>query len=84
MQARETEDMSAFKDVLDQHFGTADKKLRFIAENFLLGLTMHAANISTLSGLFNANYTKLYESLSPEEKAKGDEFGYGVMDGPRN
>ncbi|HRR24871.1 MAG TPA: hypothetical protein P5053_10710, partial [Bacteroidia bacterium] len=72
--AKESESFDAFKEKMNEQFGTADKKLRFIAENFLLGLTMHAANISTLSGLFNANYTKLYESLKPEEKAKVDEF----------
>ena len=45
--AKESESFDAFKEKMNEQFGTADKKLRFIAENFLLGLTMHAANIST-------------------------------------
>ena len=72
--ARETEDMSAFKDVLDQHFGTKEKALRFVAENFLLGLALHAVNANTVSGLFKSKYDEGYSKLSPEEKAKVDEF----------
>ena len=72
--ARETEDMSAFKDVLDQHFGTKEKALRFVAENFLLGLALHAVNANTVSGLFKSKYDEGYSKLSPEEKAKVDDF----------
>ena len=46
--------MSAFKDVLDQHFGTKEKALRFVAENFLLGFALHAVNANTVSGLFKS------------------------------
>ena len=72
--ARETEDMGAFKDVLDQHFGTKEKALRFVAENFLLGLALHAVNANTVSGLFKSKYDEGYSKLSPEEKAKVDDF----------
>ena len=42
--AKESESFDAFKEKMNEQFGTADKKLRFIAENFLLGLTIVAVN----------------------------------------
>ena len=51
----ETEDMSAFKDVLDQHFGTKEKALRFVAENFLLGLAW-----CWWYYIFNCDYIRIF------------------------
>ena len=39
--AKESESFDAFKEKMNEQFGTADKKLRFIAENFLLLFRQH-------------------------------------------
>jgi len=72
--AREAESLDAFKETLDEHFGTNDKRVRFVAENFLLGLALHAGNVGNLSNLFKSNYEKQYNELSDPEKEKLNEF----------
>jgi len=72
--AREAESFDAFKETLDEHFGTNDKRLRFVAENFLLGLALHAGNVGNLSNLFKSNYENQYKELSDPEKEKLNEF----------
>lgn len=60
--------MSAFKEDRPK-METKEKALRFVAENFLLGLGLAASKKHCL-GLFKSKYDEGYSKLSPEEKRK--------------